>query len=439
MNVVRLIFRRLHVFTKRLDFFKNLVEIFLGFSRTVLNQAINIAVIVAFECTRCVFVHTVGHIVEKFLVVDNDTEGLRLVIQTVHAANRLEQAMVLHLFVDIQICAMRSIKTSQQLIDYNEQLHVSRFINELAFGFLLKSFHLLVDARSIIAFFDSDHLQVNLVFPESFRILIEAHRIGTQVARIRRIRRNDSAFLKTQCLKNFVEAASRKNGIRDKDSIPATFRQTGVLCKIKDDIVRNRFQAVVRRINRAHIRPTGFQFCLRDRRHATSFQIKPFINLFARAEILRNIAAFVTQVKNHVIAHTFVEFVCMNVASKNFQTRLLVFLQKWRAGKAHENRLRHQSRHRLVQLARLRAVALIHEYDKITFHAEVRRQRILDFFQELFVITVSNFTATATELVNQRTNDRTFGRIQTVQQIATALGANNLFFHTLEQLLYLVI
>ena len=90
MNIVRLIFRRLHVFTKRLDFFKNLVEIFLGFCRTVLNQTIDIAVVVTFECTRCVFVHTVGHIVEKFLVVDNDTERLCLVIQTVHAANRLE-------------------------------------------------------------------------------------------------------------------------------------------------------------------------------------------------------------------------------------------------------------------------------------------------------------------------------------------------------------
>ena len=347
--------------------------------------------------------------------------------------------MVLHLFVDIQICTMRSIKTSQQLIDYNEQLHVSRFFNELAFGFLFKSFHLLVDARSIVTFFDSDHFQVNLVFPESFRVFIEAHRIGTQVARIRRVRRNDSAFLKTQCLKNFVEAASCKNGIRDKDSVSATFRQTGILRKIKDDIVRNRFQAVVGRINRAHIRPAGFQFRFSDRRHATRFQIKPFINLFAGAQILWNIAAFVTQVKNHVIAHTFVEFVCMDVASENFQTRLLVFLQKRRAGKAHENRLRHQSRHRLVQLARLCAVALIHEYNEIAFHAKVRRERILDFFQELLVIAVSNFTATASELVNQRTNDRTFGRIQTVQQIATALGANNLFFHTLEQLLYLVI
>ena len=92
-----------------------------------------------------------------------------------------------------------------------------------------------------------------------------------------------------------------------------------------------------------------------------------------------------------------------------------------------------------MQLARLCAVALIHEYNEIAFHAKVRWQRILDFFQELLVIAVSNFTATATELVNQRTNDGTFGRIQTVQQIATALGANNLFFHTLEQLLYLVI
>ena len=152
-----------------------------------------------------------------------------------------------------------------------------------------------------------------------------------------------------------------------------------------------------------------------------------------------NIAAFVTQVKNHVVAHTFIKFICMDVASENFQTRLLVFLQKRRAGKAHENRLRHQSRHRLVQLARLCAVALIHEYNEIAFHAKVRRERILDFFQELLVIAVSNFTATTSELVNQRTNDGTFGRIQAVQQITTALGANNLFFHTLEQLLYLVI
>ena len=56
----------------------------------------------------------------------------------------------------------------------------------------------------------------------------------------------------------------------------------------------------------------------------------------------------------------------------------LSVLQQRRAGEADEHRVRQDGLHRLVQLARLGAVALVHEHEEVALRLEAARQRLVD-------------------------------------------------------------
>ena len=63
-------------------------------------------------------------LLEEVLVIDDVTELLVLAVQPVRAADSLEQAMVLHALVNIQISAVRSIEAGEEHVHDDQQLHV---------------------------------------------------------------------------------------------------------------------------------------------------------------------------------------------------------------------------------------------------------------------------------------------------------------------------
>ena len=66
--------------------------------------------------------------------------------------------------------------------------------------------------------------------------------------------------------------------------------------------------------------------------------------------------------------------------------------------------------HRLVQVAGLRAVALVHEDEQVALGLEVRRQRLLHLLDELVDVASLVVAFLAAELVDQRAHQPRLGR-----------------------------
>ena len=80
---------------------------------------------------------SVFHLLEQVLVVNDITKLFVIAIQPVGAADGLEQAVVLHGFVDVEVGAGWCIKACQQLVHYHQQFHVGRLPDEQVLGVLL--------------------------------------------------------------------------------------------------------------------------------------------------------------------------------------------------------------------------------------------------------------------------------------------------------------
>ena len=78
---------------------------------------------------------------EQVPVVDDVAVFLVVAVQAVDAADGLEQAVVLHLLVDVEVGGGGRIEAGQQLVHHDQQLHLPRFVDE----FLLDLFLELLD------------------------------------------------------------------------------------------------------------------------------------------------------------------------------------------------------------------------------------------------------------------------------------------------------
>ena len=130
-------------------------------------------------------------------------------------------------------------------------------------------------------------------------------------------------------------------------------------------------------------------------------QFEPLVNLRRGREALVNLPRLVTQVQHHAVPHRLVKFVGVDVAPENLDALLLVRLEQGRAGETDEHRAGQNLLHRLVQLARLRAMALIHEHKQSALGFETGRQGRLHLLDELVRIAFLVSGLLAAELVNE--------------------------------------
>ena len=86
----------------------------------VLQQAFDIGLVITFECARGVVGNCALKAAEQVFIVDDLAVFLVVAIEPIHPANGLEQAMVLHLFVDVEVGGRRRIEAGQQLIDHDQ-------------------------------------------------------------------------------------------------------------------------------------------------------------------------------------------------------------------------------------------------------------------------------------------------------------------------------
>ena len=89
--------------------------------------------------------------------------------------------------------------------------------------------------------------------------------------------------------------------------------------------------------------------------------LEPGVDLVFGAEALVDVPRLVDEVEHHPVLDALAELVGVDVAAEDFQAGLRVLLEQRRAGEADEDRVGHHRLHHAVQLAALRAVALVHE------------------------------------------------------------------------------
>ena len=102
-----------------------------GLSQPVFEQAGHVFLVVAVERAGGVVVHRAFEALEQVLVVDDVAVFLVVAVEPVHAADGLEQAVVAHLLVDVEIGGRRRVEAGQQLVHHDQQLHLARLVDEL--------------------------------------------------------------------------------------------------------------------------------------------------------------------------------------------------------------------------------------------------------------------------------------------------------------------
>src|SRR6267143_3564657 len=74
------------------------------------------------------------HLLEQVLVIHDVTKILVIPIETVRAADSLEEAMILHALVDIEEGAAWSIESGEEFVHYDQELHVGGLFLEQFLG-----------------------------------------------------------------------------------------------------------------------------------------------------------------------------------------------------------------------------------------------------------------------------------------------------------------
>ena len=423
----------LNTFAQFVQFVEDLFKPLLCFSLAILQQTFHILIGITLKGTGGILLHGSGQVTEQLLIVHDISEVLILAIQTVDTADCLEQAMIVHGLVNIQICAGWCIEASQKLINHNQQLHVIRLFDEFLLCCLLKFFNPLCNTtliRSGIRI-DTNHFQIDAVFFVCIRFLVITDSFRTEISNTGFIRGNDCTLAEILLLEQFIILASSQNIIRHQNGIATTVRKTGLGFKIENDVTDNFLQTGAGTIHRLHIAPNLFQPCLGSGHQSPSLGFKPGIDPILGHDFLGDIPVFIPQIQNHTVCNTFIELIAVDISAKHLNAGSLVRFQQRCAGEAHKDGIGHNGLHGQMQFAGLGAVALIHKYENIVLCTEVGGQRGLQLFNIPVIVLCCSFSAALAELMHQRTKQPILMGVQPGQQIGATLGTDNGFIDTL--------
>ena len=90
------------------------------------EQALDVLLLVAVERAAGVVGDRRLERVEQVAVVDDVAVVLVVAVEAVDAADGLEQAVVLHLLVDVEVGGRGRVEAGQQLVDDDQQPHLAR-------------------------------------------------------------------------------------------------------------------------------------------------------------------------------------------------------------------------------------------------------------------------------------------------------------------------
>ena len=250
----------------------------------ILNKSFYILRIISFKSAGSIVLHCSLELSKQLRVIHDIAEILTIIIKTVDAANRLKQAVILHPLVDVKVGTRRRIKSGEELVHDDKELHIRGLLYEFALCLLFKFLHLSLNRSCIrkVRRIKPQHLQIRLIFEEGFSIILIADSISAQFALVRCIGRYDGTLLKAHLLEDFVILTSRRNTISYKNRISVSIHQTRLHIKVLNDVPRHLFKTRARAIYLLHRAPLLLELCFSTRREASGLYIKPLVNTILR-------------------------------------------------------------------------------------------------------------------------------------------------------------
>src|ERR1019366_1542920 len=189
--------------------------------QSILKKSRDIFLVIAIKGSGSVVVHCSFKASEEVFVIDDVSVVLVVAIQSIHTADRLEEAVIAHLLVDIEICCRRRIKAGQELVHHDQQLHLAWLFDELLFHFLLEGLNLI--RRSFLRLVKplrkhpSIYVELAQSLCQPFAALFALDLCG-----IRPIRGNNCAFaFQVRLLEKLVELASLVDASGNQECTPA--------------------------------------------------------------------------------------------------------------------------------------------------------------------------------------------------------------------------
>ena len=109
------------------------VEVGTGVVKPLVEEARDVVGVEVVEGTSRVVLDGAGEGVEEVPVIDDVAVVLVVAVEPVDAADGLEQAVVLHRLVDVEVGRRRGVEASEELVHDDEQLHLAGGLDEPLF------------------------------------------------------------------------------------------------------------------------------------------------------------------------------------------------------------------------------------------------------------------------------------------------------------------
>ena len=376
VNVLQLTLGRLYWLAQQEQGFQRSIQPFPAQCQPVLQHHLGVSAACTVVDLRGVHRNGFFHLLEQVLVIDDVAKVLVIAVQSVGAADCLEQTMVLHGLVDVQVRAGRCIKAGQQLVHHDQQAHVGRLLDEQSLGLVFVGFRL---GLAWLGLHIAQQLGIGVVGELLVGLCAGANLFQRHILGLRVVRGDDRApALEQRLLKQREVFAGLVDARRHQDGIAAFTGQARFDAEVKNNVRHHPVHAGFGAEHVLHRAPLLFQLFFLPVVQRLGLGVKPLVDLVLRSQLLVNVAGLVHQVQHHAIFHGFAEFVGVDVAAKYFQAGGFVFLEQGRAGEADEHRIGHQRLHHAVELAALCAVAFVHKYKHLTHRGAGLRLQVFD-------------------------------------------------------------
>ncbi len=156
------------MFTKRLNGFQCRLQILASFFQAIFQKARHVFLVIGIERAGSVILHRTFKAFEQVFVINDVAVILILAVQPVYPADGLKQAVVLHLFVNVEKRRRGRIEAGQQFVHDDDQLQLIRLLDEFLFHRQLELLNLFDGFFFRLIEPVRQHLFVNVVLPEFF-------------------------------------------------------------------------------------------------------------------------------------------------------------------------------------------------------------------------------------------------------------------------------
>ena len=325
---------------------------------------------------------------EEVAVVDDVAVGLVVAVEPVDSADGLEQAVVAHLLVDVEVGRARRVEAGQQLVDDDEQAHLAGLVDEAALDVLLELLdpqHRLVGRLVEVV---RQHLPIDVVLPQLLVVALAGVLLGDRGG-VRDVAGDDGDLaLEAGLDEQLVELAGLVDAVADEHGVAATGDQARLPLEVHEDVLDDHLGARLGRDDLLHRAPLLLEAGLGEVGQSLGLEVEPLVDLLRSLELLVDVAGLVAQVQHDAVADGLVELVGVDERAERLDARHLVGLEQRRTGEADEHGIRQELLHGAVHLAALGAMCLVDEDEQIALGREVGRDRRAELLDEVVRVGV---------------------------------------------------